>query len=101
MALTSYPDLRGSGVGGVTTGSPGRLSAVGMGEGAAESLELTLWPSEPKSLANFTWGETECTGLPFHMQKTKEKVGYNLATIVLSVCMNEGKGAFTNRAIAL
>lgn len=53
-------------MGGVTTGSPERLSAAGMGEGAAESLELTLWPSEPKSLANFTWDETECTGLPFH-----------------------------------
>lgn len=48
------PGLRGSGRGGVTTGSAERLSAAGMGEGAAESRELTLWPSEPDSLANLT-----------------------------------------------
>lgn len=48
------PGLRGSGRGGVTTGSAERLSAEGMGEGAAESRELTLWPSEPESLANLT-----------------------------------------------
>lgn len=66
MALMSYPDLRGSDMGGVTIGSPERLSAAGTGEGAAESRELTLWPSEPESLANFTWGGTECTHLPFN-----------------------------------
>lgn len=48
-----YPGLRGNGRG-VTTGSAERLSEAGMGEGAAESRELTLWPSEPESLANFT-----------------------------------------------
>lgn len=66
MALISYPDLRGSVMGGITAGSLGRLSAAGTGEGAAESRELTLWPSEPESLANFTWGRTECTRLPFN-----------------------------------
>jgi hypothetical protein len=50
----SDPDLKGTDVGGDTTGSAGRLSAPGMGEGAAESRELTLCPSEPESLANFT-----------------------------------------------
>lgn len=48
------PDLKGIDVGGDTTGSAERLSAPGMGDGAAESRELTLCPSEPESLANFT-----------------------------------------------
>ena len=50
----SYPDLKGTDVGGDTTGSVERPSAPGMGEGAAESRELTLCPSEPESLANLT-----------------------------------------------
>jgi hypothetical protein len=48
------PDLKGTDVGGNTTGSAERLSAPGTGEGAAESQELMLCPSEPESLANFT-----------------------------------------------
>ena len=39
---------------GDTIGSAEMLSAGGMGEGAAESRELTLCPSEPESRANLT-----------------------------------------------
>lgn len=50
----SYPDLKGTDVDGDTIGSAEMLSAGGMGEGAAESRELTLCPSEPESRANLT-----------------------------------------------
>ena len=52
--VVSYPDLKGTAVDGDTTGSAETLSAAGTGEGAAESRELTLCPSEPESRANFT-----------------------------------------------
>lgn len=48
------PDLKGTDVGRDTAGSAERPSTPGMGEGAAESRELMLCPSEPESLANFT-----------------------------------------------
>lgn len=50
----SYPDLKGTDVDGDTIGSAEMPSAGGMGEGAAESRELTLCPSEPESRANLT-----------------------------------------------
>lgn len=52
--VVSYPDLKGTNVDGDTTGSAEMLSAAGTGEGAAESRELKLCPSEPESRANFT-----------------------------------------------
>lgn len=52
--VVSYPDLKGTDVDGDTTGSAEMPSAAGTGEGAAESRELTLCPSEPDSRVNFT-----------------------------------------------